>query len=494
MLSGCAGGGTSSNTAMTEPRAAQVIAAVLQDVQDIYYRETKASELVMAGLDKVQASYPHVGFARQDDAIVAAVGGQPVFQFAAGKDQGDADNWGDNVAAMLSRIEQPPSADDEMLSTLTDAFLAGIADSLIYRTHYRSPERVRLSRPPTEGGDGWLNLSLRPEAGGWRVHSVTSLDLSRSNLIREGDFVVAVDNTSLGGLSDVEILKLLRGPVDSPVEMKVIREGSKEPLTLTLYRESRKTSMLGAYPEGSALRVAIPYLTPDTLDDLRDLLTKETIGPNAAFSSVILDLRDNLGGYLDSSIALADLFLAEGRILLTRGRHLDSHQNFVAIDKSPMNSLPLVVLVDEDTASGGEIVALALQDNGRAIVIGATTFGAGTIQTVLPLPNSGELALPWTEVIAAAGYRLDKRGVLPTVCTGGEATAEAVLAKLRSGSGVIDRATRTRDIDPEDTAAVIAFRALCPPRSDRADVSLEVARALLADPALFSQVLAAASQ
>src|SRR3546814_7424049 len=122
------------------------------------------------------------------------------------------------------------------------------------------------------------------------------------------------------------------------------------------------------------------------------------------------------------------------------------------------------------------------------------SYGRGTIQTSLPLPNSGFLALSWTEVITPAGYRLDQRGVMPTVCTGGNVTADEVLAALRSGRGVIDRATRTRDIDPEDSAAVEAFRALCPPRSDRADVSLEVARALLADPALFSQVLAAAGQ
>lgn len=493
-LGGCAGSSAPPDS-MTEAKAAILIETVLRDIEDIYYRETRASELVTAGLSRIQSTSREVRFTKVSDAFIATVGGQPVFQFKAGKDQGDADDWGGRVAAMLSHIEQAPVGEDgESLSALADAFLAGITDSLIYRTHYRSPERVRLSRLPTEGGNGWLNLMLRPEVGGWRVYRVVSLDLSRSNLIREGDFLVAVDRTSLDGLSDVEMFKLLRGPVGSPAELKVMREGNREPLTVTLYRESRETSMLGAYPEGSALRIVIPYLAPNTFDDLRDLLTKETTGPNAAFTSVILDLRENPGGYLESSIALADLFLAEGRILATRGRHLDSHQNFMASDKAPMNSLPFVVLVDEHTASGGEIVALALQDNGRAIVIGATTFGVGTIQTVLPLPNSGELTLPWTEVIAAGGYRLDKRGVMPTVCTGGEVTADAVLAALRNGGGVIDRATRTRDFDPEDTAAIEAFRALCPPRSDGADVSLEVARALLADPALYSQVLAAASQ
>jgi carboxyl-terminal processing protease len=147
--------------------------------------------------------------------------------------------------------------------------------------------------------------------------------------------------------------------------------------------------------------------------------------------------------------------------------------------------------VNELTVSGAEIVAAALQDNGRAVVVGESSYGLGTIQTVLPLPNRGELILTWTEISTPAGYRLDKRGVMPTVCTGGGVSADQVLSALRNGTGgVIDKATRARDIDPDDAAAVEAFRALCPPRSDNADVSLEVAQALLADPVLFAKVLA----
>jgi carboxyl-terminal processing protease len=228
------------------------------------------------------------------------------------------------------------------------------------------------------------------------------------------------------------------------------------------------------------------------VEDLRDLLhdPKNELQPA---KGVILDLRNNPGGLLDSVLSASDFFLSKGRILTTHGRHDDSHQNFVASSKPPVIEQPLVVLVDQDSAAGSEVVVAALQDNGRAVVVGTTSFGKGTIQMALPMPNRGIFGLTWTEMYAPAGYRLNRRGVMPTVCTGGDVTTDEVLTALRAGGGVIDRATRAQDIDPEDTAAVEAFRALCPPRKDDAeDVALEVARALLPDPALYDRVLAAA--
>src|SRR3546814_303793 len=150
---------------------------------------------------------------------------------------------------------------------------------------------------------------------------------------------------------------------------------------------------------------------------------------------------------------MAKMFLPRGPIFATHGRHLDSHQVFDAPYGTYTESPPLVVLLDENSAAASEILAAALQDHARAVIIGSTSYGAGTIQTALPLPNGGEFILTWTEVHTPANYRLDERGVMPTICTGGDVTTEEVLAALRSGEGVIDRVTRTRDIHPDDPAA-----------------------------------------
>jgi carboxyl-terminal processing protease len=152
---------------------------------------------------------------------------------------------------------------------------------------------------------------------------------------------------------------------------------------------------------------------------------------------------------------------------------------------------PVVVLVNGNSASASEIVAAALQDSGRALVIGSGSFGKGTVQTVLRLPNEGELTLTWARFHAPSGYALHRRGVIPDICTTGmpNQTADDIFDRLVDGSLPIDRATQHRDVDPDDEAAVAALRATCPTRQTDAGIDLEVALRLLERPDLFARAL-----
>jgi carboxyl-terminal processing protease len=491
-VAGCAA--SSSSASMTEVQARNLISRILSDIENIYLRETNTSEVVTAGLDQVQATYPDAKFIRQDDEIVASVGEEMAFSFKVGDDHGATDYWGDRIAATLEQVQRVQAGDGGLtLKKLTDSFVQGVAEGLDYPAAYLPPEKVQRNRTPPAKGNGMLDLVLSQEPGGWLIERVRSPALRESGLIRKGDLLLAIDGTPLKGASAIDMLLLLHGELGSPVELTVSRADLDRPLTIRLQREAPPKTAVENHPEGSAFLVGVTWIDPRTLKNLRQAVTEKATAPNAAFSGIILDLRGTVGGYLDSVVDLADTFLEDGPIFSTHGRHKESEQHFSATQKAPF-PLPVVVLVDRYTGAGGEIAAAALQDSGHAVIVGSTSFGKGTIRTALPLPNRGVMNLPWTEVITASGYRLDKRGVMPTVCTGGDVTAEAVIAALRSGAGVIDRATRTRDINPEDTAAVEAFRALCSPREDGADLSLEVARAILADPDLFSQVLAAASR
>ncbi|MCH7796202.1 MAG: peptidase S41, partial [Proteobacteria bacterium] len=133
-----------------------------------------------------------------------------------------------------------------------------------------------------------------------------------------------------------------------------------------------------------------------------------------------------------------------------------------------------------------------LQDSGRAVVIGSGSFGKGTVQTVLRLPNEGELTLTWARFHAPSGYALNGRGVLPDICTTAEdLSADDVLERLREGTLLFDRKTQRRDIDPDDTAAIEAFRAMCPARQGDPQLDIEVARRLIEDPVLFARALGA---
>ncbi|WP_340119565.1 S41 family peptidase [Pelagibius sp. 7325] len=485
-LGGCAGKDTSS---LSESQARRTIQAALTDIEDIYYRETKAAELVGAGLEEINVRYPTVEFSRRGEAIVATVEGNSVDSLAIQNDKGASEKWAEQLTPMLVQIAAILKGDDKPdLEDLTDTFLGGITNDLDPFTGYKSRREARTERQRFSGKPGTLAIRVKREARGLRIVQVYIADALGSGLLRQDDLIVEIDGVPTIGINEDTFQGLIRGAVGSPVVVKILRSNDEVPVTVPLQREKDDANAVAVFREGDIQRIVVVRFHGRMINDLRDLLydLKNDLQPA---KGIILDLRNNPGGLLDSTVSAADFFLSEGRILTTQGRHSDSHQNFVASSAPPEIDQPLVVLVDQSSAAGSEIVAAALQDNGRAVVVGTATFGKGTIQTFLPMPNQGIFGITWTEIYTPANYRLEKRGVMPTVCTGGDVTAEAILADLRRGAGVIDQATRTQDIDPDDDAAVAAFRSLCPPRSDGDDISLEVAEAILADPALYAGVL-----
>jgi carboxyl-terminal processing protease len=199
----------------------------------------------------------------------------------------------------------------------------------------------------------------------------------------------------------------------------------------------------------------------------------------------VLDLRNNPGGLLDQSVAVAGLFLASGKVVSTVGRNPHSFQNFAATAGPRHEALPLAVLVNGGSASASEIVAAALQDAGRAVVIGTSSYGKGTVQTVLRMPNDGELTVTWAKLVTPLGYLLHEHGVVPTVCTaarGGEPPSAA--AALEQAVGAVS--PRREQLDD---AGWQRLRDGCPAGRAAEDVDLQVAHRVLQDPALYGRVL-----
>ena len=178
----------------------------------------------------------------------------------------------------------------------------------------------------------------------------------------------------------------------------------------------------------------------DSAKDLRRAVKRQmqsVEGPPAGF---VLDLRSNPGGRLDISIDVADLFLDSGEIIVTHGRHPSSRQAYAASRGDETGQRPIVTLINGNSASAAEIVTAELQDHGRAVVIGTNSFGKGSVQSVLRLPNNGEITLTWSRFLTPSGYRLHELGVLPTVCThgGGDLqTPDALAPAVRGGEYVI---------------------------------------------------------
>jgi carboxyl-terminal processing protease len=207
---------------------------------------------------------------------------------------------------------------------------------------------------------------------------------------------------------------------------------------------------------------------------------------------VVLDLRGNRGGLLGQAVAVASAFLDGGVVARTAGRHPDAARIWQAGGPDLAHGVPVVVLVDGRSASAAEIVAAALSDRGRAVVVGSATMGKGLIQVVVPLPNRGDLLVTWSRVLAPLGWPIQELGVLPALCTslGAEAT-EAGLARLRRGDPPMAlalarlRAARAPVPQPE----VVALRGTCPPAEGR-EADAAAAQALIDTPEAYSAALA----
>jgi carboxyl-terminal processing protease len=203
----------------------------------------------------------------------------------------------------------------------------------------------------------------------------------------------------------------------------------------------------------------------------------------------VLDLRSNPGGLLDEAVAVADIFMEKGRIVSTHGRHPDSHQYFEATAGDLADGKPIVVLVNGNSASASEIVAAALQDSGRAVVVGSNSYGKGTVQTVLRLPNSGELTLTWARFHAPSGYTLNKLGVLPSICTSGHSPAE-LMAELEHNQLRAVPVAERNALKPNDTGEMDKLRKTCPQVKSEPAGDVEMALDLIRKPMLYNRAVA----
>jgi len=191
---------------------------------------------------------------------------------------------------------------------------------------------------------------------------------------------------------------------------------------------------------------------------------------------------------LDQSVAVADSFMNNGRIVATRGRNPGSFQEFDATTGDMTAGLPIVVVMNGGSASAAEIVAAALQDSGRAIVVGTSSFGKGTVQTVLRLPNDGELTLTWARLITPGGYILHEHGIVPNVCTSGAADDEqSVVALIRKTA--TDQGTDAVARVSLDEQGWSRLRGSCPTRTGDRTADIETAKRLLDDPTLYAQLM-----
>ncbi|PKU21475.1 S41 family peptidase [Telmatospirillum siberiense] len=307
--------------------------------------------------------------------------------------------------------------------------------------------------------------------------------------LKVGDHVTAIDNTSVAGLAQPAISKRLRGPVGTSVNLSVRKNGAA-PTQVSLERSLIVPPTVRLAIKDGIGVLAITSFNSGTAFNVGSALKKARATPG--FRGIILDLRGNPGGLLDQGVAVADLFIAHGRIVSAKGRHPASVQSYDAKSGDPGEDMPLVALIDGGTASAAEIVAGALQDSGRAVIVGTNSFGKGTVQTVVRMPNKGEMTLTWSRFHTPSGYALHGLGVLPTVCTVDERAQVATLtAPLRDNHpSVAANIALWRQTGIDDQQQRKQLRAVCP-AAKHTDTALDVdvGRELIQDRALYTHAL-----
>jgi carboxyl-terminal processing protease len=470
-------------------RASRIFRTGYQDVVDVYIEDFRAPKLALAGLDGLSDLDPALSVSYGDQLVTLNIDGEAAGRFGT-PDPDDTDGWGRLTAYVIEELRQgsqPLGAAES--EAVYEAVFSGMIAELDNFSRYAGRDRARENRASRDGFGG-IGVRIRVVDEGVKVLSVMENTPAEAVGLEDLDLITEINGESAVGLSQDVVVQRLRGRVRTAVTLAVVRPSVPGLLTFTLTRAHIVPQTVRYRAEGNIGYLRVTGFNQSTAQTLRKKILQAKRDKGKDLKGFVLDLRGNPGGLLDQAVSVSDLFMSRGRIVSTRGRHPDSYQYFDARNDDLAAGLPLAVLINGNSASASEIVAAALQDAGRGVLIGSNSFGKGTVQTVLRLPNEGELTLTWARFHAPSGYALQSRGVLPDICTSGQgADASVLLERVRRGELRIDRATRSRPIDLDDAQGLAALRALCPVTEDDPEVDLHVALGLLRDSALYAQAL-----
>lgn len=282
---------------------------------------------------------------------------------------------------------------------------------------------------------------------------------------------------------------LLSGPAGTQVVLSLRAPGGK-PRDIILTRALVPPETVRASRTGALLVLRVSGFSSDTGARFAHEISRGLAGPHPP-KGVVVDLRGNRGGLLRQAVAAAEALIASGPIVTTTGRDPDSSQDFLAHGTDLAHALPVVVLVDGRTASAAEILAAALADHGRAVVVGSSTFGKGLVQTIATLPDGGELLITWSRVLAPLGWPLQGLGVLPQVCTStGEESVARQQDELAAGHSVMAHALeqQRRARAPVPPATALEIRNACQ-AADESWLDLSAASWLVDHPQAYAAAL-----
>ena len=303
--------------------------------------------------------------------------------------------------------------DDEILF---DYAIQGMVSSLDPHSSFLSKDDFNELRIGTTGKFGGLGIEITMEDGFVKIISpIDDTPASRAGL-KSGDFITKIDDTLVKGLTIGEAVKLMRGKPGSQVTITVVREGEREPLIINLTREiivakGVKSELL----EGDIGYIRLSSFQSKSTDHISTHILKLKQDSGNKLKGLLLDLRNNPGGVLGSAVGIADLFLTDGKIVFTKGRTSNSDLEYFATSQDIIDGLPMIVMINEGSASASEIVAGALQDNNRAKILGTKSYGKASVQTIQEFSDGTALKLTTARYYTPSGRDIHTEGIEPDI-------------------------------------------------------------------------------
>ncbi|MEL7125074.1 MAG: S41 family peptidase [Pseudomonadota bacterium] len=300
---------------------------------------------------------------------------------------------------------------------LIEAAIDGMLTSLDPHSSYLSPDDAAQMQVQTRGEFGGLGIEVTQEEGFIKVVSPIDSTPAAEAGIEAGDFITHVDSESVLGMTLDEAVDRMRGPVGSEIIITVVREGETEPFDVSIIRDTIELQAVRTRTQGETVVLRVTTFNDKTTPNLVSKLEEEveTLGGMENVDGFVLDLRNNPGGLLTQAIRVSDAFLEEGEIVSTRGRDPADGDRFNATPGDLAQGKPIVVLINGGSASASEIVAGALQDHRRAIVVGTKSFGKGSVQTVMPLRGASAMRLTTARYYTPSGRSIQALGVSPDI-------------------------------------------------------------------------------
>ncbi len=297
-----------------------------------------------------------------------------------------------------------------------DSAINGVLQSLDPYSAYMNPELFKNMQTETKGEFGGLGIEIGMESGVVKVIAPIDDTPAHRAGIKAGDYIIKIDDEQVQGKSLMEAVKLMRGPVGTVTKLTIRRRGKKKSFEFNVKREIIEIKSVNAKIIGDKKKIGYLRLRSFNENSDRQLFKKiKEFEKNQKPIGYILDLRNNPGGLLTQAISITDFFLNDGEIVSTKGRRISETRKFFAKTGDVINGKPIIIIINNGSASASEILAGALKDHKRAIILGENTYGKGSVQSIIPLKNGGGMRLTISKYYLPSGKSISEIGVAPDI-------------------------------------------------------------------------------